>query len=458
MNIYLHVESIPRELDSKLLLATIASSKGHNVLVSNLGGITRGIRSGVLAPGIFHTKSLSPGDRKISRHKEIIDKGYVISSIDEEGGLVDSDYIKFAKTRYSDQTIAQSSAVFCWGPQDNETLKHIYPKYSSKMYKTGSPRADLWKSNFSNYWDVPKGKPEKPYLLISSNMSFTNNVHRFHEVITNNKRAGYYKRDPDLFDYHFGSLAEENIMIAEFIKAIKHLANNTDGYDIVFRPHLNEKIEAWKVFLEDIPNVHVIRNGTINAWVNHAFAVMHNGCTTALEATVSGKPVVTYVPFKQKYPREIPNMLGYLVNSKEDLSKKVNSIFKDIQNRNKKENFNKIPEILLNKIYLDNNELAAEKIVKVWENLENLNLSKPNNWARYKLFLNIMKFKDLFIIFLKKLFPKKFGSYKANHKFPPLNKNEIFNRIKKLQKILGIDEKIECKFVCDKTILVKKVE
>ena len=35
--------------------------------------------------------------------------------------------------------------------------------------------------------------------------------------------------------------------------------------------------------------------------LSEAFAVMHNGCTTALEATISEKPIVTYIPFKQEY-------------------------------------------------------------------------------------------------------------------------------------------------------------
>ena len=39
MNIYLHVEISSRELDSKLLLATLAASRGHDVIVSDLAGI-----------------------------------------------------------------------------------------------------------------------------------------------------------------------------------------------------------------------------------------------------------------------------------------------------------------------------------------------------------------------------------------------------------------------------------
>ena len=63
MNIYIHVEVAARELDSKLLLAVLAASKGHQVILIN--EIIDGLKMKVLAPGIYHTKSLNPiGDKK----------------------------------------------------------------------------------------------------------------------------------------------------------------------------------------------------------------------------------------------------------------------------------------------------------------------------------------------------------------------------------------------------------
>ena len=52
MNIYLHLE-LSVELDSKLLLATLAAEKGHNVIISNMREIMSGLRAGVFPPGIF---------------------------------------------------------------------------------------------------------------------------------------------------------------------------------------------------------------------------------------------------------------------------------------------------------------------------------------------------------------------------------------------------------------------
>lgn len=455
MNIYIHVESLSRELDSKLLLAILAATRGHHVLVSNLGGITRGISSGILSPGIFHTKSLTPGDDKITRHQKIIDSGFFITSIDEEGGLVDHGYDKFAKLRYSQQTIDQASAIFGWGNEDTDALKRIYPKYSSKIHNTGSPRADLWKPFFSDYWSSLKEKPKKPFLLISSNLALANNVNDLHHIIKSHKNSGYYQRDPEMQTKHFRIFAEEGRMMLAFIKAIEKLGNNNNGYEIVLRPHPNENIEAWKIFLEDIPNVHVIQKGPINSWVNHAFAVMHNGCTTALEATVSGKPVITYIPFKQNDPRELANELGYRVESTDGLLKKINSLFENAKLNNQNKTMKTIPDIIFKKINLDDDKLSAERIVTVWESLNKDNISKPNDWIKFKWFLKAMKFRDFIRRELKRISQKKFGQKKKNQKFPALDINDISERVNKLQKILGINKKIECKLLSDQTILIK---
>ena len=456
MNIYLHVENAARELDSKLLLATIAASRGHNVLVSSISGISRGMRSGILAPGIFHTKSLTPGFDKIKNHQRHVDNGFVVTSIDEEGGLVDHGYDHFAKWRYSGETLGQASAAFGWGHEDTEALKRIYPKHSSKIHNTGSPRADLWKPFFSDYWGTPEGKPQRPFLLISSNMGLANNVDRFHKIIKNHKKFGYYQRRPETFAQHFGMFAEEGRMILAFIEAIQYLSHHNNGYDIVLRPHLNESVEAWKIYLEGIPDVHVIRKGPINAWLNKAFAVMHNGCTTALEATVSGKPVITYVPFNQDHARGLANELGYRVESPNKLMLKINSLFEEMQSSDQKNINQQIPEIVSKKINLDNDKLAAERIIEVWESLDNDNLSKSSNWIKLNWFLNFMKLRDMIGVGLKKLFPKKFGLNKENHKFPSLKRNDIYGRVSRLQSLLGIDKKLECKLFSDRTILIKR--
>jgi len=457
MNIYLHVESSIRELDSKLLLATIAASKGHQILVSNLSGIIRGIRNGFLSPGIFHTKSITPGERKIKLHDKIIQKDFIITSIDEEGGLVDYGYEKFANIRYSKKTIDQTSAIFCWGRDDFYVLNKLYPECKSKFFLTGSPRSDLWKPSFSKYWDFPKKKPQRPYLLISSNMGIANNKISFEKFKKQHELSGYYKRDPEMLDWHKGLLKEEKQLINSYVEAIKYLASKNSFFDIVLRPHPVEKIQTWKMLLKNIPNVHVIQEGPISTWVNHSFAVMQNGCTTSFEATISEKPVISFLPFKQKFSRELANDLGHIVKTNNELDEKINFFYNQMIKGKKNIMYPEIEERIFKKIYFDKDELACEKIINIWEIISKNNLNQNNNWMNFENYLKLMKKRDSIVTFVKKLFNKNITDLDGNLKFPPLNKPLVEKKINNFKQILGIKSEIRCKFLTDKALFISKL-
>ncbi len=458
MNIYIHLENIIRELDNKLLLATLAASRGHEVLISDLESIEKGIKRGLLAPGIFHTKSLTPTKHKIHRHKAMIENGNLITSIDEEGGLIRENYDEFVNDRYSEVTIKDASAIFCWGENDTKTLKKIHSRYSSKIHKTGSPRVDLWKSDFSQYWGSPKSMPKKPFLLIVSNMSSANHARSFKNIIKTQKENGLYAFKPNMFLRSFITASEQYRTIASFIEAIKYLSEHNKDYDIVLRPHQNEDVDSWKLYLEGIPNVHVIREGSITGWINNAFAVMHNGCTSALESTISKKPILTYVPNKQElFGNDLPNELGFKIESKNDLLSKVNDIFNSLKSNNDIVFDKHLPKQVAEKIYIDNKELSALKIIKHWENLSKNQNNSPRftNWILFKLHLKVMKINGIRSKVFNSLLSKKFNFKKVNYKFPPLNGKDIYMRVEKLQEVLKMKKNLECKLLSDRTVLIK---
>ena len=458
MNIYLHVETSIRELESKILLAVLAASRGHEIIISDIESLEKGIKKGLLAPGIYHTKSLSPVSHKIARHKMILKNGNLITSIDEENGLITHGYEDTANMRYSKKTIKDASAIFCWGKEDVQTLKNIYSKYSSKIYCTGSPRADLWRSTFTDYWNKPHNAPKRPYLLVASNMSWSNYILPFYERILQEQDRGHYNRNPKLFLDNFSIASEQFKLSASFIEAMQYISREKLGFDIVFRPHPNESIKAWKTFLKGIPNLYVIKDGPITAWVKNSFAVMHNGCTTALEATISNKTLLTFIPFKQEFDNNLSNELGIKIKSKEELVEKLKIIFskKKIQNieiKNKK-----LPNQIEKKIYIDENELASDKIIKVWEKIANKNsdFTKKNNWIRYKLFLKKMKINGIVGRNLKFLLNGSPRKDKENFKFPPLNYHDISKNIEKFIKILKIKKNIKFELLSERTILIKQ--
>ena len=449
MNIYISIETVLRELDSKLLLAVVAASRGHEVIVSDTESIFKGLNRKFLRPGIFHVKSLTPGEAKINRHNAIINNGCKLTSIDEEGGLVDYGYERMIKQRYSALTVKQASAVFAWGPDDFNALKKSFRNHYKKIYMTGSPRVDLWRPNFYDYW---KKNFKKPYLLIPSNFGAGLSFLSFYEKMKIRKKRGQLDKIPKHLDNLIQREAEQFKLISYFIKAIKYLSK-TKKYNIVLRPHPTENIEIWKILIDNIPNLTVIREDNISLWVKNAFAIMHNGCTTALEASFFKKPIITYAPFKAYHDRKLANDLGQKVTSINGLSKKIDNILFSYLKKKKQKKINQpLPKIPVNKIFVDEKETAAKKMIKVWESFSEDNLLKPNNWFLFKCSLKIMKLNGM----RSQMFKRKPKINRGNFKFPPFEREKILFKIDKLIKILKIEQKLNCEFLSDRTLLIKK--
>ena len=131
------------------------------------------------------------------------------------------------------------------------------------------------------------------------------------------------KREPGLLRKLLEREGEHFKLLSEFIEAIKQLAYKNKKFDIILRPHPVENEETWKILLGKIKNVRVIRDDGVSTWIKDAFAIMHNGCTAAIEASFFKKPIVTFMPFKQNLQRKLANDLGYKVTSINQLSKKM---------------------------------------------------------------------------------------------------------------------------------------
>ena len=114
MNIYILTEITKRELDSNLLIAVLAANKGHEISISNMTNFELLLKKKLLNPGIFHTKSLVHDDRKIF-HSNLKSANMILTSLDEENGLIRKDLSPFIDMRFSSKDLALSDAIFCWG-------------------------------------------------------------------------------------------------------------------------------------------------------------------------------------------------------------------------------------------------------------------------------------------------------------------------------------------------------
>jgi hypothetical protein len=79
----------------------------------------------------------------------------------------------------------------------------------------------------------------------------------------------------------------------------------------VLRPHPSEAHGPWAEAAAGHANVQVISEGSVLPWLIAASVLVHNGCTTAIEATALDRPVITYRPQRdERYDFPLPNDLS----------------------------------------------------------------------------------------------------------------------------------------------------
>ena len=78
------------------------------------------------------------------------------------------------------------------------------------------------------------------------------------------------------------------------------------------RPHPAEDPNLYHDLLAGYPNVSVEWRGDVGSWIRRCRALIHNGCTTAVQAQIARKPVITYAPIAEvdELSPGLPNLLG----------------------------------------------------------------------------------------------------------------------------------------------------
>lgn len=449
MNIYMNLEIAVRELDSKLLLAVKAAHRGHDVLIGEEKAIDRVRKRFALPPGVYHTKSLTPSRQKLELHGLLKQDGFAITSIDEEGGLIDASYKRFAQQRYSEEMLELTDAVFCWGPQDFNQLGESFPKHRDLLRMTGSPRADLWRLEGKDYSVLPDDLPKKPYLLVSSNFGLLTNYRNFWDLIRFERNAGYFERDPEFERERYYMAADTVIMMYEFIKAIEKLAGEFPNLQIVVRPHPVERPESWEALLDpQYENILITRSGSITPWVHNAVAVMHNGCTTAMEATLARVPVLTYKPVEQQYPREIPNALGVSLTTRTELADAVRKLLRG-EHEAEFAPDERALALVKERIWCEQGSFAADNIIDTWEELGPETSNVSTDWERVVRQQQFRQLKSR----LRSVFKKKQKKSKG-FKFPKTTLEDVKSRIRKIEMAGNLTGKIGVKLLDDNMILV----
>ena len=369
VNIYLKMEIKARELEGRLLLGMVAAERGHTVLLGEMRPVVRDASE--VPPGVYHDTSLYPGTGQLRLRDTLIERGWMVTSQDEEHGLLEPTYDNYARKRYSSHTMSQAARVFTWGPHDSDALSRSYPEYAPRVEAVGSPRIDLCDRRLDGFFrgrQKPGLDPARPYVLFANNFTRVIGVNRIHTFVRHMRWRDYFEGDDDAFEFlQYEEAAAQMDFLPHMIRAIRCVASHHPELTVVVRPHPQETEEAWRDLIGEVPNVLVSAAGEIGRWVRSAQAVIQSGDTTAFEATVAGVPLITFAPMSSghHWGDRYANRFGLRAESVEEVLLRLSEIL--YGQRDYDTVLDRDRRLLRERIRFDPEELASERIVAAWE-------------------------------------------------------------------------------------------
>lgn len=276
-----------------------------------------------MSRGIYVDKSAAA--EKIDRYVKYRRLGFKIVAHDEEG-MVPWNLDEYQRGRqFSNRTLAPLEYFFAWGPRQAEFLAKQAPDHAKKILSLGHPRGDMTRKELRGFYDDDARRLQQRYgrfILINSNFALCNHFHGEHGLIRI-KRI----QDPALRDFYLHVEEHQQKLFDYFVELIRKLRQEFPDNTVVVRPHPSENHEYWRSLFAEDKRVCVVHEGNVYPWLIAAETMIHNSCTTGVEAYLLTQPALAYRPIRDaSVENELPNILSDQQYTCDDVIEKVREI------------------------------------------------------------------------------------------------------------------------------------
>ena len=313
------VENQVRELDPKLLLAVLAARRGFSSVIGSHRELDFRIAS--FPRSLYLCKSFTVRNLKMFRIMAKI--GHEILSWDEEA-LVHLPPEMYFSRRLSPRTMKYLSHLFAWG-EDNAELWRQYPEFPRELpiHITGNPRNDLLRPEMRAFYDNEAKalrKAHGDFILMNTNFNHVNAFfpaqNLFQPVQNPGEGPVFGKAGRGMTrEYAEGFRDHKQAIFKDFQRLIPMLEQAFPNFTIVVRPHPTESQDIYTRIASQCERVKVTNEGNVVPWLMATRAVIHNGCTTGVEAYVMGVPAISYRATVNDYYDygfyRLPNLLSH---------------------------------------------------------------------------------------------------------------------------------------------------
>jgi surface carbohydrate biosynthesis protein len=425
----LPIETLNRELDAKLLLALHAAERGWQPVIGE-----RSVLHGLLPefpPSVYFSKGFKPGNGPILR---IVDGlGHAIVGLDEESLVNVSDDMLLMRMDHG--ILRRIRMTFAWGANDARVFGLADGLKHKPIIPSGNPRVDLLRPDLAGYF-APEAANIRGrfgrFALFNTNFSMVNHF------LPNRPqfRAAKWVPAERAQEMRSGLLGHKARLLDAFLELLPGLSEALKPDALVIRPHPSENRQVWYDVADGLDNVHVVHDGSVGPWLAAADVLIHNGCTSAVEAAIIGTPALSYRPAKSPgYDNDLPNGLSLEFEDGGALTAEAVAIVR--RRDTERHQLDPARRALLDAhVNALSGRLACERLLDEIE--RNANLLRPNAGAvkraatriRHRVRLAYRKFR---VPPAKTLGNPEY----LRHKFPGLAPSEIGARIALFQTALG---------------------
>jgi len=455
MLLLIPVENQVRELDPKLLLACVAAQRGFSSVVGSRREMEFNIES--FPQSIYLSKSMTV--RSLLFFRVAHRFGHEIVSWDEEA-LVHLPPETYFPRRLNPDAIRYVSHLFAWG-EANAELWRQYPHLpaDTAIHVTGNPRSDMLRPELRSYYAEEVEAFRRKYgdfLLVNTNFNHVNaygpDLNLFKSIGSPGKRTQFGRAARGMsLEYAKGLHDHKQAIFESFQELIPKLDQVFADCNIIVRPHPTEKHDVYHQIAARCKHVQVTNDGNVVPWLMAAKAVIHNGCTTGVEAYVMGVPAISYRPqVNNHYDHgfyRLPNMMSHQCFDFDQLRSLLQKIINgEVGPANGLERQALIDRYLA----AGRGRLACERMVEILEKISQ-NPNKPNRASLAGRFERWSLSKALHAVRgIKSSLP---GSHNKpefqRHRYPGIALGNIKAKVARFQQLLGIKETLTVEQISD---------
>ncbi len=306
-----------REFDAKLLLACFLAEVGVVTYIGARHEIHANIHR--LPRSLYVAKDFRKPSNRIFG---ILDRlGHKIVAWDEEGLLPLKNPEVYYTRRVMRSTIALVREFYAWGDPNKYLIEHAPGYPGVPVHSAGNPRIDLLRPELRGFHKAAADKLKDQYgdfILVNTNFGTINN-----RVPSQNMVPG--QPDPTMDEaskLDFDNLLRHRLEMFDVLRGLlPRLARRFTDRTIILRPHPVEDKSVWRQAAHGQDNVEVTDEGPVLPWLLAAQVMIHNGCTTGLEAFLLDSPAIMFEPkdVESVTTRMLSDVLSHHIDSEQKL-------------------------------------------------------------------------------------------------------------------------------------------